>query len=179
MVSLDIWRARRVTTAVFSELKFGETSLSTVREILGHVPPLDSNSLIYDLGCGRGRAAFMFHFLTGATVLALDAVPAFIDTGRKLARLNGCDEGLLFYCEDFRYSDFDEADLFYACALCFGPETRQALLAKILEGKPGSHLVTVGWKPEHPRLAPIAHFSAVFSWGPAWVTISRLEEDQG
>ena len=33
--------------------------------------------------------------------------------------------------------------------------------------------------PEHPRLAPIAHFSAVFSWGPAWVTISRLKEDQG
>ena len=177
MVSLDIWRARKVTTAVFTELKFGETSLSTVRTILGHLPPLDKSSLIYDLGCGRGRAAFLFHFLTGATVLALDAVPSFINTGRRLAQLNGCDASVLFYCQDFRYIDFEEADLFYACALCFGPETRQTLLARMLDGKPGSHLITVGWKPEHPRLAPVAHFSAAFSWGPAWVTVNRLETD--
>ena len=174
MVSLDIWQARNVSTAVFSELKFGETSLSTVRKILGYLPPLGHGSLIYDLGCGRGRAAFLFHFLTGATVLAIDAVPRFVSTGRRLAKLNGCDQGVLFYWEDFRESDFEEADLFYACALCFGPETRQTLLAKMLEGKPGSHLVTVGWKPEHPRLTPVAHFSAGFSWGPAWVTINRL-----
>lgn len=176
MVSLDIWRARRVTSAVFEELKFGETSLATVREILSHLPPLNSDSLIYDLGCGRGRAAFLFHFVTGATVLALDAVPAFVETGRRLARLNGCDSRVLFYWEDFRFSDLEPADLFYACALCFGAATRQALLAKILDNKPGAHLVTVGWKPEHPRLLPVAHFSAVFSWGPAWVSIHRLAE---
>lgn len=177
MVSLDIWRARRLTTAVFEELKFGETSLATVREILSHLPPLDQNSLIYDLGCGRGRAAFLFHFVSDATVLALDAVPAFINTGRTLARWNRCDSHVLFYWEDFRHSEFEDADLFYACALCFGQETRRTLLDKVLDNKPGCHLVTVGWKPEHPRLTLIAHFSAVFSWGPAWVSIHRLEPD--
>lgn len=172
MVSLDIWRARESTTAVFEELKFGETPLATVRRILEYVT-LDESSLIYDLGCGRGRAAFLFHFLTGATVLALDAVPSFINTGRALARLNRCDDHLHFYCEDFRLTNFEDADLFYACALCFGPETREALLSKLLEGKPGCHLVTVGWRPSHPDLKEIAHFSARFSWGPAWVTITE------
>lgn len=174
LVSWDIWRARHATTAVFEELKFGETSLATLRKILGYVP-LDESSLVYDLGCGRGRAAFLLHFLSGATVLALDAVPRFVNTGRNLARINGCDTHVHFYTEDFRHTEFEAADLFYACALCFGAETRQRLLEKVLENKPGCHLVSVGWRPEHPRLRPVAHFTAAFSWGPAPVTILRLD----
>ena len=177
LVSLEIWRASKATEAVFEEMKFGETPLSTVRRILEYLPALERDSLIYDLGCGRGRAAFLFHFLSGAKVLALDVVPSFINTGRTLARLSGCDESVLFYYEDFRLADLEDADVIYACALCFGPETRQRLLAKVVENRPGSHLVTVGWRPEHPLLLPVAHFSASFSWGPSQVTILRLGDD--
>jgi SAM-dependent methyltransferase len=176
-VSLEIWRASKGTRAVFEEMKFGETPLSTVRRILEHLPPLGQANLIYDLGCGRGRAAFLFHFLSGAKVLALDVIPSFIATGRTLARLCRCDESVLFYHQDFRQGDFEDADVIYACALCFGPETRRALLAKIVENQPGSHLVTVGWRPEHPRLSLVAHFSAPFSWGSSLVTISLLTDD--
>jgi trans-aconitate methyltransferase len=166
-----------VTTAPFEELKFGETSLATVRRILSHLPPLDESSVAYDLGCGRGRFAFLLHFLTGATVLALDAVPFYIDTGRKLAQWNGCDAGVLFYWEDFRHSSLEPADLFFANALCFGVETRQSILSRVLESKPGCHLVSVGWRAQHPRLELITHFTAPFSWGPAPVTINRLRDD--
>lgn len=175
MVSLEIWKASRATSAIFEEMKFGETPLSTVRRMLGYLPPLERTSLLYDLGCGRGRAAFLFHFLSGTRVLALDVVPSFIATGRGLARFCGCDESVLFYCEDFRQSDLEDADVIYACALCFGSETRRVLLAKMLENRPGCHLITVGWRPVHPRLQPVAHFSAPFSWGAAWVTINRLK----
>lgn len=173
-VSLEIWRASKQTDAVFEEMKFGETPRATVRRILDHLPPLGSESLVYDLGCGRGRAAFLIHFLSGARVLALDVVPTFVETGRSLARWCGCQESVLFYLEDFRQCELEDADLIYACALCFGPETRETLLAKILENKPGSHLVTVGWRPQHPRLQEVAHFSAAFSWGPCWVSINSL-----
>lgn len=173
-VSLEIWRASRHSSAVFEEMKFGETPVGTVRQILRHLPPLGPDSSVIDLGCGRGRAAFLFHFLSGARVLAVDAVPSFVSTGRKLAQWSGCADKVLFYCEDFRESDLEDVDLVFACALCFGPDTRQRLLEKIVEGAPGSHLVSVGWRPRHPRLEETAHFSASFSWGKAPVTVNRL-----
>jgi SAM-dependent methyltransferase len=176
-VSLEIWRASKVSTAVFEEMKFGETNLATTRRILQHLPPLGPGSLIYDLGCGRGRAAFLFHFLSGARVIAVDVVPTFIHTGRKLARWTGCDESILFYTEDFRQSDLEDAEVIYACALCFGAETRRQLLAKIVDNAPGCHLVSVGWRPEHPRLEPLARFQTRFSWGSCAVNIARLRDD--
>ncbi len=177
LVSLEIWRASQQSSAVFEELKFGETPLGTVREILRRLPPLGSESRIVDLGCGRGRAAFLFHFLTGARVVAVDAVPSFIATARKLAGWSDCADKVLFYCDDFRSADLEDAEVVYACALCFGPDTRQKLLEKIVMGPPGCHLVTVGWKPTHPLLEEIAHFPARFSWGRAPVSIHRLGND--
>lgn len=176
-VSLEIWRASRQTSAIFEELKFGETPLTTVREILRHLPPLAEDDTVIDLGCGRGRAAFYFHFLTGARVLAIDAVPSFIASARNLAARSGCADRVLFYCDDFREAELEDAEVIYACALCFGPDTRRRLLEKIAEGPPGCHLVSVGWRPRHPLLEEVAHFRARFSWGRAPVSIARLSHD--
>lgn len=173
-VSLEIWRASQLGLAEFEEMKFGETPLRTVRQILTHLPPLGPQSLIGDLGCGRGRAAFLFHFLTGSRVLAIDAVPSFIATGQRLSRLLDCEEALTFVCDDIRQYPLHQANVLFACALCFGASTRRALLNNLVEGPSGQYLVSVGWRPQHSRLKETAHFRAPFSWGSAWVTVSRL-----
>ena len=176
-VSLDIWLASKKTDVEFGELKFGETNLKAVREILKRVP-LDSNKTVFELGCGRGRAAFLIHFLTGAKVVAVDVVGPFIVTGRRLARWMGCQGQILFCYENFLHTDLSEADVVYACALCLGEQTREALARKISQCAPGTHLVTVGWDPKREWLEPVDKFRCGFSWGIATIYINRLKSIQ-
>ncbi len=175
-VSWEIWRSSRARNLRFDELKFGETPVQTVQKILRAIPPIGQDHVIADLGCGRGRAAFMFHFLSEAKVVGYDVVTPFIATARALAQKSDCAEQVLFYTEDFRNLKLAEFDLIYACALCFGQETREILLRKILQATPGAHIVTVGWRPEHERLQPVDHFRSRFSWGHTGVNIFHLLE---
>lgn len=174
-VSLDIWLASRKTEVEFGELKFGETNLKAVRRILTRIP-MTSQSTVFELGCGRGRAAFLFHFLTGAKIVAIDLVGPFIVTGRRLARWMGCENHILFCYENFLNSDLSDADIIYACALCLGQQTRQSLAEKLSGCKPGTYLVTVGWNLKRDWLTPIDSFSCNFSWGKATIYIGQLNE---
>ncbi|HIB65277.1 MAG TPA: class I SAM-dependent methyltransferase [Phycisphaerales bacterium] len=173
-VSLDIWLASKKTDVEFGELKFGETNLKAVREILKRVP-MNSNTTVFELGCGRGRAAFLFHFLTGAKVVAVDLVGPFIVTGRRLARWMGCQGQVLFCYENFLQTDLREADVIYACALCLGEQTRESLAQRISQCAGGTHLITVGWNPQRDWLEPVDQLRCGFSWGTAGIYINRLK----
>ncbi len=173
-VSWEIWRASRSTTAYFDELKFGETPVRTVQRILRELPSVGRESVVADLGCGRGRAAFYFHLLSDAKVVGYDVVSSYIGTARVMAQKTDCSEAVLFYAEDFRSLRLEEFDVIYVCALCFGAETRQILLERFLEATSGVHIVTAGWQPQHDRLESVAHFRAAFSWGHTSVSIARL-----
>lgn len=173
-VSLDIWMASKKTEVEFSELKFGETNLKTVKRLLKLVD-VSADSTIYELGCGRGRAAFLFHFLSGAKVIAVDVVGPFIVTGRRLARWMGCDQQVLFCYENLLHTTLDDADLVYACALCFSDSTREALGEKLSGCRPGTHVITVGWNPQNDALQPISDFRASFSWGSANIYVKKVK----
>lgn len=173
-VSWEIWRASRKLDVEFDELKFGETPVRTVKKVLEQIPGVTESSVIADLGCGRGRAAFYFHFLSGAKVVAYDIVASYIATARVLARKMDCQNEVLFYAEDLKELELAEFDVIYACALCFGEPTRQLLLEKLLRSTPGVHIVTVGWQPKHERLEPVVTFPATFSWGRAGVSVVKL-----
>lgn len=173
-VSWEIWRASRSLSTSFVELKFGETPVRTVGKILAALPPFDSEDTIADLGCGRGRAAFYFHLLSGAKAVGYDVVGSYIQTARTVARQMGCADGVRFYDKDLRDVDLRDYSLIYACALCFGEETRQTLLKALLQATPGAWIVTVGWRPQHERLEQKAQFCAPFSWGKAGINVAQL-----
>lgn len=177
-VSLDIWRASKKTDVAFGELKFGETNLKAVKKILQRVP-MTSESTVYELGCGRGRAAFLFHFLTGAKVIALDVVGPFIVTGRRLARWMKCEQHVLFCYENFLNTDLREADILYACALCLSQETRESLAERIRACRQDTYLISVGWNPKRPWLRALDQFESHFSWGTATLYISQVDHELG
>ena len=177
-VSLDVWIASKKTDVEFGELKFGETNLRTIREILKRVP-INSDTTVFELGCGRGRAAFMLHFLTGAKIVALDLVGPFIVTGRRLARWMGVEQHILFGYENFLHSDLREADVLYACALCLGQQTREQLVERIAQCSEGTYLISVGWNPQESWLQAIDEFSSKCSWGTATLYIKRVSRQNG
>ena len=170
-VSLDILLAARKTDVEFGELKFGETSLSTVRMILEQTE-IGPDDLIVDLGCGRGRAAFLFHFLSGARVLAVDLIDSFIRIGNRLARWVGCSDSVEFKRQSFLEVQLDEADLLFACASCITQETRDRLAERIRDCKNNCILASVGWKPDYEWLELRGEFEGQFSWGQAPVYLS-------
>ncbi|MFA5506248.1 MAG: class I SAM-dependent methyltransferase [Vulcanimicrobiota bacterium] len=174
-VSLDIWLASRQADVEFGELKFGETTLGTIREILNRVP-INAQTTIFELGCGRGRAAFLFHFLTGARVIGVDLVSSFIVTGRRLARWTGCENHVQFLYENFLQTHLGEADVVYACALCLEKESKSLLAEKLQECRVGTTVVTIGWDPRRDWLTPLDQFEGKFSWGSARVYLYRVTD---
>ena len=176
-VSFDIWLASRKTDVDFGELKFGETNLKSIQAILAKIP-INSDSTIFELGCGRGRAAFLLHFLTGAKIVAIDVVGPFITTGRRLARWTGCEQHLLFSYENFLDTELSDADVVYACALCFSQSTRENLAKNLKKCRPGTYLVSVGWNPKRSWLKPLEHFTSRFSWGQATLYISQIQHSE-
>lgn len=174
-VSFDIWISSRQCGAPFEELKFGETPLPVIKKILEKVE-VGPDTVIYDLGCGRGRAAFLFHYLTGAKVVGMDLIGSFILTGRRIARWVGIESKVLFCYGDIREASLGDADLVYICAACMGRETRQVLADNVARCKPGTKLVTVGWKPNHPSLRSCDEFEASLSWGRAGVYLSEVQD---
>ena len=176
-VSLEIWRWSKTTDAQFEELRFGETPRSAIKKILDYLPEVGPQSVVYELGCGRGRAAFWFHFLSGAKVIGVDVIGSFIKTAQWLSKTVGCEKNVSFLRQDLRTMSWIESpDVVYACALCMTPETRETLLSKVLEAQPGTHLVTIGWRPEHERLFQVADFETSFTWGRCGIQICRIEE---
>ncbi len=179
-VSLEIWRWSKTTDAQFEELRFGETPRSAIKKILRYLPDVGPESTIYELGCGRGRAAFWFHFLSGAKVIGVDVIGSFIKTAQWLSGAVGCGNRVTFLRQDLRTMSWTEnPDVIYACALCMSSETREILLSKVLETQPGTHLVTIGWKPTHERLDLVANLETGFSWGRCGIQISKIQETVG
>ncbi len=176
-ISLDIWRSRNVSDVPFEELKFGETPLGVVREVL-KLRPVGAGERLLDLGCGRGRAAFLFHFLTDAEVTGVDLVAPFISTARRLANWTKCDHRVFFEVADMRVMDLRNFDLIYACAACMGESNRKLMAAKIAqEAKTGASLITVGWRPRYEGLQLENQFRGSFSWGKATVYLSRVSTE--
>ena len=172
-VSLDILLSARNTGVEFGELKFGETDLSTLKMILAQTD-IGPENLIIDLGCGRGRAAFLFHFLSGARVKAVDLIDSFIKIGNRLARWTRCPDQVQFKLQSFLETDISQADLLYACASCITQETRDRLAERIRDCKAGCVLASVGWKPDYPWLELMGKFEGQFSWGQAPVYLSYV-----
>ncbi len=179
-VSLEIWLSGRKAPVPFEELKFGETRLGVQREILAR-RPIPPEGRILDLGCGRGRAVFLFHFLSRAEVVGVDLIEPFLITGRKLADKLQIDHAVSFEWGDMREFPLDGYSLIYACAACLGRESRQIMAERLAsQADPETVLATIGWRPNHPGLTVEDQFSAAFSWGRAEVYLSKVRpSDEG
>lgn len=149
---------------------YGETPLPTLDKIV-KIADLSSHDTIYELGCGRGRAAFWLALILKAKVVAIDYVPDYIAIAKKISdrlHLNNP----TFLCKDFLNIDLSSATALYLNGTCLSEEQILKLVAKLKSLKQGTKLITTSfsmrdyggleWKLEKELELP-------FSWGTAAV----------
>lgn len=163
------WRARRSEA-----IPYGETPLKTLLDI-AHLAGVQPGDIWLDLGCGRGRGAIWMAGCVGCRVLALDAVTAFVDRGRQIARSCRLQDRLTFLEGDFFSAPFETA----SCIYLYGTGLELSTLFDLaiwISALPATPLIVTVSSPlsdVSPHFRLLGRFTGEFGWGKAPVYFQR------
>ncbi len=123
-----------------------------VMDAMLRLADVDSNDVVYDLGCGDGRIVIAAAQRFGATGVGIDLDPQRIEEANENAVEAGVTDKVEFIQGDLFESDFSEATVVTLYLLTELNERLRPLLLEQL--KPGtkvvSHAFSMGdWEPDH------------------------------
>lgn len=124
---------------------------------------VDSQDIVYDLGCGDGRIVIAAAERYGARGVGIDIDPVRISESRANAILAGVDERIEFCQQDVLKVDFSEATVLALYLLPESLEMLRPLFERMLS--PGTHVVS--------------HDYAIPGWEKKMVDYAELKEDGG
>jgi len=134
---------------------YGETPLLVMQQIADRFG-ITSADTVYDLGCGRGRAAFFLSWYTGCRVYGIDWTPQFIANATALARAFNVRD-VEFSCGNFLEADLSRATFVFI----YGTLIDETALLKKLP--PHAKIASVS--APLGGLSPSNAISTRFPWG--------------
>ncbi len=165
----EIWLQTRSLSRPREDFRFGETPYPTGLEILREagVGPED---VFYDLGAGKGKMTFLAALASGCRAVGLEMLASYTLVGNRMVRALRLADRVEFRHADFLVEDLGPATVLYTAASSWSQATRDALLARAGELRPGTRWISVGWECRHPRLELLSARRLLFSWGrdTAW-----------
>lgn len=100
--------------------QYGETPLLTMDYIVREFG-IQKNSLLYELGSGRGRAALFLSTVHGIRTLGIEQLPSFVMIANQIGAKYGVPAS--FISGDFsRLEGLEEPDFIYLCGTCLSDE---------------------------------------------------------
>lgn len=158
----------------FNELVYGETPLSTLEQILGHID-LKFDDQFVDLGCGKGQLAFFVNMAYGIHCRGIDIIPTFIKIAARTARQHRLDE-ITFDCLEFKKTELSTATIVYVTATCLNETTLNELNTHFKAQLPDNAIVISVTHPiVNEGFIPIWKGVLPFNWGNCMVYISKKE----
>jgi SAM-dependent methyltransferase len=122
---------------------FVATPMEVVEKML-EVAEVDSDDIVYDVGCGDGRIVIMAAEKYGARGVGIDIDPQRIEDSKENASVAGVEHLVRFYLGDAIKMNFSEATV---VALYLLPESNELLRPKFEEElKPGVFIVTHNYR---------------------------------
>lgn len=154
---------------------YGETPIATLDRLAerAHIGPKD---LVYELGCGRGRACFWLALIKQARVIGIDFIPEFIEKAEEVRKQESIGN-LEFRCEDFLNSDLKEATFIYLHGSCMEDGDILKLNQRLIGLKKEIRVLTVSFSmKEYDEAHWIVTdvFVERMSWGLAEVFLQTL-----
>lgn len=155
---------------------YGETPLSVFAKISEECS-LNSQDIVVELGCGRGKGVFFLSHLVGCRAIGIDWVPFFIETAQRVAQKAFPSLPVEFLCQEMHLSDFSRATVFYLYGTCL-PDEEIIQLARKLESFPSAKIITVSYplSDYSSRFSTVKQFNAIFPWGEAEVFLNVAKE---
>lgn len=154
---------------------YGETPLTTLHTII-KLLDIGSDDIVYELGCGRGRASFWLHHFIGCRVIGIDINPFFINRAKRVKRFFSL--GNLTFKQSFMHkTDLSDASLVYLYGTSLHDQYITKLTDRLKNIPSGGRLVTVSYSildyGAHPEFILERKFNAQFHWGVGTVYIHR------
>jgi SAM-dependent methyltransferase len=156
---------------------YGETPLPVLAKIIQECA-LNSDDVLLELGCGRGRGAMFISHLVGCRVIGIDWVPFFIDHAQKITASIKPSLRVTFRCTQMQMTDFSEATAIFLYGTCLSDALIHTLIAQFERLPPQVKIITVSYplSDYSPRFHILKQFSALFPWGRAEIFVNLIKE---
>lgn len=154
---------------------YGETPLKTLELILSKVK-ITKEDHFFDLGSGRGRAAFFINAFTDAKVTAIEYIPEFVDRAKRIQQKLNIQK-LSFINEDLMDSDLSSGTIFYLYGSSYPDDFLKKLAEKLAHLKAGIRVISVSFPiteylKDKNLFEVINCFPTEFPWGESTVYVA-------
>lgn len=149
------------------ELTYGETPYFTGYDILKEVKA-KKGMVVYDLGSGLGRFAYLANLMFGAKVVGIELIPSFIEFTNKVVRKFNLQD-IKFIKANLFESNLYDADIIYIAGTCFSEQSKKMLENMMRNAKKGAKIITLSYSLPSQNLRLKKVKKLWFSWG--WGTV--------
>ncbi len=150
---------------------YGETPLSVLEEI-GKRSQIQPDSLLIDLGSGRGRGVFFFAHHFSCQARGVEWIEEFVTQANRLATPR-----VSFYCQNILEANLSHATHIYLYGTCLEDEIIVQLIEKFVRLQPGTKVITVSYPLSdycaQELFALKESFCASFPWGKTDIYIQE------
>lgn len=154
---------------------YGETFFSTLDKIARAVN-LTENDVVYDLGCGRGRAVFWFNAIYKCRAVGVEIFPTFVTDARRIKNQLGID-GVEFIYANLLDIDYHDATVIYFYGTAFNDAAIAAVIERLKRVRTGTRIVSVSYAlSDQTRSRPfelVEKIRGKFVWGETDIYIER------
>lgn len=152
---------------------YGEIPLTSLLKIAKECE-IESHDHVFELGCGRGRAAFFLRSMLHCRVTAVDFIPFFIVKAQKIVEALHI-EHLTFVCKDMQYIALGEATCIYLYGTCLSDRVITQLCVSFLSISAKVKIITLSYplKDYYKEFRIIKQFVVSVPWGEIEVFLNQ------
>lgn len=155
--------------------RYGETPLTTFDRICKEAE-LQSEDVLYELGCGAGKTVFFAALFIGCEAFGVDILPTFIEKAEKIRR------EVALYRAHFEYGNMLQVDLQRATAIyLYGSDLEDEVIGQLIvnlaKTSPGTKIITVSYPltdfTQEPLFQLVKSWKGRFPWGSTPIYLQK------
>ncbi|MGL5263029.1 MAG: methyltransferase domain-containing protein [Candidatus Rhabdochlamydia sp.] len=152
---------------------YGEIPLTSLLKIAQECKIMPHDH-VFELGCGRGRAAFFLRSFLCCRVTAVDFIPFFILKAQKIVEMLKM-EHLTFICDDILQVALEDATCIYLYGTCLSDKLITQLCGSFLSLATKVKIITLSYplKDYHKEFEIIKQFTVAVPWGSIDVFLNQ------
>lgn len=156
---------------------YGETPLTTM-DYIAKECGIKESDIVYELGCGRGRACFWLNAFIGCSVYGVEFIPSFVRIAQSVKKRYRIHD-VKFLCRDMMDVNLKDATVVYFYGTCMNDEALIGLCKNLAHLPQNSKIITISFPLSNYSAAfkTIKTFLVKFPWGETSAYLQRTVQN--